>query len=75
MEGTGSEQSGLARAWWRLSQGSTPAVTVGGDGGWKAQGSGGGSDWDSVVVCATPAVAGTAVVEAWRLRATLGGRI
>ena len=40
--------------------GTTPAVAVGGDGDWKAQRRVGGSDWDSVVVCTTPAVAGTA---------------
>ena len=44
--------------------GTTPAVAVGGDGDWKAQRRVGGSDWDSVVVCTTPAVAGTAAAEA-----------
>ena len=66
---------------WKLSQGSVRAaelaaqscrarplaVVVGDDGGWKAQGSGGGSGWDSVVVCTTPAVAGTAAAETGRL--------
>ena len=57
----------------------TLAVAAGSDQGGgidrKAQGNGGGSGWETVVVCATPEVAGTAVVEAWRLRATLGGRM
>ena len=50
----------------------TLAVVAGSDHGGgsdqKAQGNGDGSGWDSVMVCATPAVVGTTMVEAGRLK-------